>query len=279
MDTQEGQIQQEEAEVIELDDDFMKSLETDEITFSRQDANFSHKITLSYSTNAVEAINDRLHKIRYDPDRDIVKGVYEGGFTVWEGTYDLINYLLHNGEKLELNGKHVLDLGCGHGLVGVYLMKAYNDITVCFQDYNLDVLKFATVPNLVLNGFENSLSHCRFVSGDWTDFPRKIEEGVNEITFGKTVHFPKKFDAIFMAEVLYNPDNYKALCEVVANLLDEKGVCIVGSKVYYFGNGGSVDEFKDFIENNYSKMKCETLQEISDKVSNKREVFAIGINS
>ena len=45
---------------------------------------------------------------------DIVPGVYEGGFTVWECTMQLLKYL----EDIDFDGKDVLDVGCGLGLLG-----------------------------------------------------------------------------------------------------------------------------------------------------------------
>lgn len=40
---------------------------------------------------------------------DLVAGVYEGGFKVWECAIDLIQYLSQN--SIDLSGKKVLDLG------------------------------------------------------------------------------------------------------------------------------------------------------------------------
>lgn len=42
---------------------------------------------------------------------DLVPGVYEGGFKVWEGSIDLVELLVR--EKVELKGKTVIELGCG----------------------------------------------------------------------------------------------------------------------------------------------------------------------
>lgn len=52
---------------------------------------------------------------------DIIKDIYEGGFKVWECTIDLLNYL--NKNNFDFNGKTIMDLGCGHGLLGIYAMK------------------------------------------------------------------------------------------------------------------------------------------------------------
>lgn len=46
---------------------------------------------------------------------DIVPGKYEGGFTLWECTADLIKYF---SDKSCFTGKSVIDVGCGLGLLG-----------------------------------------------------------------------------------------------------------------------------------------------------------------
>ena len=49
---------------------------------------------------------------------DLAPGVYEGGFKVWEGSVDLVRHLKKN--NVEMQGKRVIELGCGHGLPGIY---------------------------------------------------------------------------------------------------------------------------------------------------------------
>lgn len=70
-------------------------------------------------------------------DRDIIPGVYEGGFKLWECTIDMVNYLVR--ENVDFDGKNVLDLGCGHGLLGMGALKK-GAKSCTFQDYNQDVI-------------------------------------------------------------------------------------------------------------------------------------------
>ena len=51
---------------------------------------------------------------------DLVPGVYEGGFKIWEGSLDLVRYL--HGESIPLRGRRVIELGCGHGLPGIFAL-------------------------------------------------------------------------------------------------------------------------------------------------------------
>jgi hypothetical protein len=73
---------------------------------------------------------------------DLVSGIYEGGFKLWEGARDLTNVVCEQwhwaagakqgeegapGRQLlpdSLEGKRVLELGCGHGLPGIACLLA-----------------------------------------------------------------------------------------------------------------------------------------------------------
>ncbi len=265
---------------VELDEKFIQELETEDLTFQRGEGVDTEKYTLHYATNALELLNDRYNYIRYDPDQDIVKDMYEGGFKVWEGTYDLINFLYNHGQHFNLNGKNILDMGCGCGLVGIFCMKAYDLNSVCFQDFNLEVLKFSTLSNIVKNDLETQIPRCKFISDDWGMTVEKVLSNTNDIVTKLHTDPDKfkvsKFDAIFMSEVLYNNDNYLKIGSIIDALLDQTGICIISSKLYYFGVNGSVDEFKDFMQVHFPHLLIQTLEEINDKKSNKREIFAIG---
>ncbi|BBN00080.1 hypothetical protein MPTK1_1g26230 [Marchantia polymorpha subsp. ruderalis] len=83
---------------------------------------------------------------------DLVPGKYEGGLKLWECTVDLINTLrreIKDGQ-LSFRGKRVLELGCGHGLPGI-LACLKGASTVHFQDFNAEVLRHLTIPNVEAN--------------------------------------------------------------------------------------------------------------------------------
>jgi hypothetical protein len=70
---------------------------------------------------------------------DIQTGVYEGsltihlirsdrvlgGFKLWEGAVDLIEYMHDNAELFPMREREmkVMELGCGHGLPGIYALQ------------------------------------------------------------------------------------------------------------------------------------------------------------
>ncbi|XP_073989317.1 histidine protein methyltransferase 1 homolog [Rhodnius prolixus] len=160
---------------------------------------------------------------------DLVEGVYEGGLKIWECTYDVANYLC-NQNRILLSGKHVLDLGCGLGILGIlaYKLGAAN---VHYQDYNEGIIKHLTIPNVMING--EKIEKSRFWSGDWKNF---IE--VNDL----------KYDVILTSETIYNPRNQKKLLEALKTLLKPDGTIILAGKSYYFGVGGGMKQFLDLVE-------------------------------
>ncbi|KAF9292644.1 Histidine protein methyltransferase 1 [Mortierella alpina] len=80
---------------------------------------------------------------------DLVKGVYEGGLKTWECALDLVAYLAEQQENFD--GKRVLELGCGSALPGIYVLTQSDSVEVDLQDYNDQVLKLVTLPNVLLN--------------------------------------------------------------------------------------------------------------------------------
>jgi hypothetical protein len=132
---------------------------------------------------------------RFDEECDIIPGKYEGGFKIWECSYDLARIIVDS-SILQLNPKNVLELGCGHGLPGIASMMVYEDLNeIVFSDFNIEVLIDATWPNIVLNcpnidlDSENLVVKC--IAGDWTSLSCSI----------------KMFDLILSAETLYTVES------------------------------------------------------------------------
>ncbi|XP_062851264.1 histidine protein methyltransferase 1 homolog [Trichomycterus rosablanca] len=189
---------------------------------------------------------------------DLITGVYEGGLKIWEGTYDLLEYVDDEGETF--SGKRVLDLGCGAGLLGILALKRGASM-VHFQDYNSTVIEQLTIPNVFLNCEEGSddgdkaekdgspapkrqaldkspTDHCRFFSGDWTSFLSLVQS---------TDHM-LKYDLIFTSETIYNTEYYPSLHDVFHKLLAENGVIYLATKSHYFGVGGGLYSFENFVK-------------------------------
>ncbi|CAL8359091.1 unnamed protein product [Boreogadus saida] len=219
-----------------------------------------------------------------DQRSDLISGVYEGGLKVWECTYDLLEWLDSDGETF--GGKRVLDLGCGAGLLGILALKR-GASKVHFQDYNSTVIKQLTLPNVLLNSQENGpgeeesgsdsdedgkrkndsekgkgdedlkdgappakkslaeppqhsalLARCRFYSGDWTTFLALVVKAEP----------PPKYDIIFTSETIYNTAYYPSLHATLQKLLAPDGVTYLATKAHYFGVGGGLLLFEQFVE-------------------------------
>ena len=126
--------------------------------------------------------NEKLDHASIDDDEDqiwettdIQTGIYEGGRKVWECSRDLIEYMvqeeigLKHGDRMPADNHDenepffCLELGCGHGLPGCYLLRealalrnqdhdgGTSDFSLVLTDYNRSVVMDATVSNLVLN--------------------------------------------------------------------------------------------------------------------------------
>ena len=140
-----------------------------------------------------------------------------------------------------------------------------------FQDYNREVLKYWTIPNVVLNLGTQSLSNTRFTDGDWSDniiknLFRKIEnpEENNET----------RYNLITGCDIIYEVKNYDALLDMFKNRLKPGGIVIISSKAFYYGNGGSIAEFKQFVKKQ-GLFEYKRLQKIQNGMGNRREIFSL----
>lgn len=210
-------------------------------------------------------------------DNDLVPGVYEGGFKLWEGSSDLCRYLcktyslgasLMTSRDLDtpLQGKRVLELGCGHGLPGILCLLA--GAHVHFQDYNSQVLQQLTMPNVTSNLSRlppgRPLPSSRFFSGDWAYTGELLS------SLGLGGHY----DIILTSETIYNEEAQGRLLECIKQVLQPPhGVVYIASKMYYFGVGGGTKSFKKLVKQDgiFEVKSVATIEEAGSGV--KREVL------
>ena len=212
--------------------------------------------------------NIKLNYIRYNnsiikstevpENTDLISGKYEGGIKIWECDEDLLEFLpsIYNDDW---KNKNILDMGCGHGLPGIYLLlKGINEI--CFQDFNKEVLDQIT-SNYILQlknnynlNFENKI---KYIDGDWGDFK-----------------YNKKFNIIISGDTLYNNSNYEKIYNLLKNYLDKNGVAYFASKRFYFGVGGSSSEFRQFVSDR-NEFDISQIKEIKDGITNIRVILKI----
>ncbi|KAI8146300.1 hypothetical protein BJV82DRAFT_705704 [Fennellomyces sp. T-0311] len=88
--------------------------------------------------------------LNLNSNSDLVRGVYEGGFKTWECSLDLAEYLSQL-PKDQITGKRILELGCGSALPSLVLLAKDLNNQVDVQDYNDQVIRYITIPNILLN--------------------------------------------------------------------------------------------------------------------------------
>lgn len=227
-------------------------------------------------TAAERADEEKILSRTAEQRSDLISGVYEGGLKVWECTYDLLELIEKEGETF--GGKSVLDLGCGAGLLGILALKR-GAKRVHFQDYNSTVIDQLTLSNVVLNCQEDDegdsdsdeegkgkgggkvaeesgdggppekkkaaelsrqppLDKCRFFSGDWSTFLALVSKEDP----------PPKYDIILTSETIYNTACYAVLHETLQNLLAPDGLVYLATKSHYFGVGGGLHLFENFVQ-------------------------------
>ena len=178
-------------------------------------------------------------------ESDLLPGVYEGGFKLWECAVDLAVYLAELPEEQAAAaggaGTRVLELGCGHGLPG--LVSLCRGAHVDFLDYNAEVVQQLTIPNVAAAAAdhcgagnaavaEEMMSRAQFFSGDWCGL----------LSGDSPAH--AKYDLILTSDTLYNEACVRDLAALIPELLTESGVAYVASKRHYFGVGGGTDDFR-----------------------------------
>lgn len=198
---------------------------------------------------------------------DLVPGKYEGGLKLWEGSLDLIAALsseMQDG-RLSFHGKRVLELGCGHGLPGIFAcLKAA--AAVHFQDFNVEVLQCLTIPNVTANiekeGHINTKT--QFFSGDWGEVHCVLDQEAG-------------YDVILMAETVYSISALPNLYKLIKKCLSSPhGVVYMAAKKHYFGVGGGSRRFLSVVEKD-GLFASSLVAEVADGSSNVREVWKLNL--
>lgn len=116
------------------------------------------------------------------------------------------------------------------------------------------MLEHIAIPNVLVNtkSIEKLKEKCRFFSGDWTNYAKKIGDG-------------EKFDFILTSETIYNVQNYEKIINIIKTKLKSTGVCYLAAKLHYFGVGGSLRHFEQvLLEQNI--FNSETVFQCKDNV-------------
>ncbi|XP_021745597.1 histidine protein methyltransferase 1 homolog [Chenopodium quinoa] len=216
------------------------------------------------------------------PNSDLVPGKYEGGLKLWEGSLDLVKTLHSEIQKgdLSFEGKRVLELGCGHGLPGIFAsLKGAGSIH--FQDFNLEVLKCLTLPNVNANlpSGTSIADNCeiRYFAGDWREVDRILPHAhPDSINATSSDDNPNTgYDMILMAETVYSISTLQSLYNLIKKCVSHPhGVIYFSAKKHYFGVGGGSRQFVSIVEKD-GMMLASLIAEVADGSSNLREVWKL----
>ncbi|RVD82727.1 uncharacterized protein DFL_007142 [Arthrobotrys flagrans] len=221
-------------------------------------------------------------------DEDIRTNTYEGGLKSWECSSDLVKQLATDSEVWMNSSHRILELGCGTALPSCYILQTLlpvsGDQPVHFTlaDYNLDVLRLVTLPNLILaylyatNGLPSMdpsategseetpeieltstlissfLSTLQthnitisFLSGSWSPAMISLIHGGLEYpsTAEETMH-----SLLLASETIYSPSSIPEFVDMIEYTLASSGKGYIAAKDVYFGVGGSVKDFVDIME-------------------------------
>ena len=217
------------------------------------------------SSENIDMTLNKQNSTSIESNTDLVSGVYEGGFKIWECSYDLLSYLQDIFVSEMATPEHVIDLGCGSGLPGIYC--ALNGAnSVVYQDYNADVINGVTMPNYMANFRSRNDILCKpkFISGPWDTFCTSIGE------------FEKGFDLILTSETIYNTSHYSCLIDIFDFSLSLNGKVLLAAKVNYFGVGGGLREFEKALDDANKKSLKWTYKSVKVIEENvKREIIEI----
>lgn len=261
------------------------------------DNNWSYEEVSISDKVVVRSVREKISSSKGLQGTDLVPGVYEGGLKVWECSIDLCRYLAEN--NIGIDG-HVLELGCGQGLPGCWMLtrladqlSAGNDsetqswagstapIAVVFSDYNEFVLTDVTIPNIAVNlkdsversKLQGLLQYVAMGFGDWNAMSDQL------LSQPSKKWKDGKFDMILAAETTYSSQaaSDTALL-LVKHLKVNTGVAFIATKRYYFGVGGGSESFKAALSSAQPqnvKFNVETAMVYDSGTGNIRELLKV----
>ncbi|CUM65670.1 uncharacterized protein PRCAT00003318001 [Priceomyces carsonii] len=279
--------------------EILKSLEGVRLSYDRYDTPAGHnsifKRDLFDVKHQVMCEEERTRSVSSDVllqesrESDLKKNYYEGGFKIWECSYDMIDRLedFYESGKLSQYSTY-LELGCGTALPTCFLLKkkleSNSKVPTKFilSDFNYEVLRLVTLPNLILQ-WMSSIPREKLItlsssedgpsleSGEvllskrvLQEFQRTLEFNCISLTFVSGswgTQFNKLVenfgvDFIVTSETIYSMESLPVVAESIVHILDqsnsEHSCCLVASKNIYFGVGGSVMDFISYIKERIS---------------------------
>ncbi|KAJ1957196.1 hypothetical protein IWQ62_005144 [Dispira parvispora] len=227
--------------------------------------------------------------VHYVEVTDLVQGEYEGGMKTWECAADLVYYLARTFPHWQaMPDLRVLELGCGSALPGVFCLTALPQARVDMQDYNEEVLRLVTIPNILINTAwrpsDTWLAEVEHSSSIGVEIPVGIsnstsddsidEVGVSDrkdqlarlqqrcrVFAGDWSHMApllrssqqpgpheSQYDLILTSETIYSQRSQRKLYQLIRSVLKPTGIALIAAKSVYFGCDGSLHTFAQLVE-------------------------------
>lgn len=210
---------------------------------------------------------------------DVIQGQYEGGFKTWECSLDLTRHLLTTNyvrtfaqsAKDERKGRlDTLEVGCGTAIPSAALLLGalerpingeshLESVTIMVQDYNFEVLQYATIPNLLLTWYMWSQSSKQGNASQWVDegdldYNPQLKDMFLADLQARSIQIKLfsgawsdalkilvgEVDTLVASETIYSPATLTTFIDMLALA---RGECFVAAKRVYFGVGGGIEEF------------------------------------
>lgn len=223
----------------------------------------SENIVIKVGSNDTEF--KKIVQLEDTYESDIIPGVYEGGLKLWECSRDLADFVVNSRDDF-IRKTSAIELGCGHGLPGIAALSIIGFSAVVFSDFNAEVLRDATWPNIYLNA--PHLAHlAKCVSGDWLELSRWLQSNENDT-------IASHFDLILSAETLYCSESTVKVYGFLETHLAPEGIALIASKRYYFGVGGGTSDFIDIVARR-RKLTAKVVMVVDDGCSNIREIIEV----
>ncbi|CAG9481393.1 conserved Plasmodium protein, unknown function [Plasmodium vivax] len=211
----------------------------------------------------------------------VEENTYEGGYTIWECTWEMLKFL--HKEGIDFRSKNVLELGCGHGLVGIKVL--LDEGNVVFQELNKEVINDVLLPNIRKNlnikmkrkklkdkknfmKIHSQIFKCTIINKPWKKLNKKIRK--------KQLN---PFDFIIGNEILYRKENYYQILKILKQNMGYNGKAYFGTKSYYFGfedEGAGTNSFLDYVNNNeHFNFSARVVQTNSDKSVYSKDIIEV----
>lgn len=234
------------------------STDNDNVVYKRELFDIKHQVM----TEDNEAIN----KLLLTNESDLHKDYYEGGFKVWEGSYDLIDQLAAD---LDVSKpQEIIEIGSGTSLPSSYIinrkfhMNTDSPLVLILSDFNYEVLRLVTIPNIIINWYLAThpfVDQIRLTEPLLAEFVNdlarlniKIEliEGSWSPEFIQLLQ-PYNFSLVLTAETIYSLESLPILCQILILAITTSNCrcqALVAAKNFYFGVGGSVNDFVNYMQ-------------------------------